>query len=81
VNKTEGPKIVPMKQSEGLRLQWQRTEQYTNRKNSFPSTAHESQFRDKQKFHSAPKQKHQISTEVLSNWPFIMWLQRMASSA
>ena len=47
-------------------------------KNSLPSTAHESQFSDKQKFHSTPKQ---VSTEVLSNWPFILWLQRTASSA
>jgi len=36
-------------------------------KNSLTSTAHESQFSDKQKFHSAPKQRHPFSTEVLSN--------------
>jgi len=35
-------------------------------KNSLPSTAHESQFSDKQKFHSAPKQRRPISTEVLA---------------
>jgi len=50
-------------------------------KNSFPSTAHESQFSDKQKFHSAPKQRSPVSTKVLSNWPFILWLQGPASSA
>jgi len=50
-------------------------------KNSLSSTAHESQFSDKQKFHSAPKQRRPLSTEVLSNWPFILWLQRTASSA
>jgi len=50
-------------------------------KNSLTSTAHESQFSDKQKFRSAPKQRRPVSTEVLSNWPFILWLQRIASSA
>jgi hypothetical protein len=50
-------------------------------KNSLPSTAHGSQSSDKQKFHSAPKQRRPVSTEVLSNWPFILWLQRTASSA
>ena len=50
-------------------------------KNNLPSTAHESQFNDKQKFHSAPKQRRPVSTEVLSNWPFILWLQRTASCA
>ena len=50
-------------------------------KNSLPSTAHESQFRDKQKFHSSPKQRRPVSTEVPSNWPFVVWLQRRASSA
>jgi len=49
------------------------------KKNSLPSTAHESQFSDKQKFHIAPKQRRPVSTEVLSNWPFILWLQRTAS--
>jgi len=43
--------------------------------------AHESQFSDKQKFHSAPKQRRPVSTKVLSNWPFILWLQGPASSA
>jgi len=33
------------------------------------------------KFHSAPKQRHPTSTKVLSNWPFIMWLQLITSSA
>jgi len=42
--------------------------------------AHESQFRDKQKFHSELKQRHPVSTEVLSNWPFIKWLQLITSS-
>jgi len=50
-------------------------------KNSLPSTAHESQFSNKQKYHSAPKQRCPVSTEVLSNWPFILWLQRTVSSA
>jgi len=36
-------------------------------KNSLPSTAHETQFSDEQKFHSAPKQRRLLSTEVLSN--------------
>jgi len=36
-------------------------------KNSLPSATHESQFSDKQKFHSAPKQRRPVSTEVLSN--------------
>jgi len=52
-----------------------------NQKNSLPSTVHESQFSDKQKFHNAPKHRHPVRTEVLSNWPFILWLQRTASSA
>jgi len=38
--------------------------------------AHESQFSDKQKFHSAPKQRHPVSTAIL-----ILWLQRTASCA
>jgi len=50
-------------------------------KNSLPSTAHESQFRDKQKFHNAPKRRRSVSTEVPSNWPFILWLQRRALAA
>jgi len=50
-------------------------------KNSVSSTAHESHFSDKLKFHSAPKQRRPVSTEVLSNWPFILWLQGPASSA
>jgi len=41
-------------------------------KNRLPLTAHESQFSDKQEFHIAPKQRHPLSTEVLSNWPFTM---------
>ena len=49
-------------------------------KNSLPTMAHELPFSDKQKFHSTPKQRRPVSTEVLSNWPFIMWLQRTASS-
>ena len=36
-------------------------------KNSLPSTVHESQFSDKQTFHTAPKQRCPLSTEVLSN--------------
>jgi len=36
-------------------------------KNSLSSMAHESQFNDQQKFHSAPKQRRPVSTEVLSN--------------
>jgi len=50
-------------------------------KNGLPVTAHESQFSDKQKFHSAAKQRRPVSTEVLSNWPILLWLQRTASSA
>jgi len=37
--------------------------------------ANESMFKDKQKFHSAPKERRPVSTEVLSNWRFIIWLQ------
>jgi len=33
-------------------------------KTSLPTTAHESQCRNKQKFHSAPKERHPASTEV-----------------
>jgi len=36
-------------------------------KTSLPSTAHESVFRDKQKSHSAPKQRHPVSVTVLNN--------------
>jgi len=36
-------------------------------KHSLSSTAHESHFRDKQKFHSTPKQRHPFSTEVVIN--------------
>jgi hypothetical protein len=50
-------------------------------KNSLNSTAHKSQVSDKRKLHSVPKQRHPLSTEVLSNWPSIMWLQLMTSSA
>ena len=50
-------------------------------KNGLPSMAHESQFSDKQKFHSAPKQRCPVSTKVLSSWLFILWLQRTASCA
>ena len=50
-------------------------------KNSLPSTARESQCSDKQKFHSAEKQRCPLSIEVLGNWPFILWLQRTASCA
>jgi len=52
-----------------------------NQKNSLPSTAYETWFSEKQKFHSAPKQRRPVSTEVLSNWPFILWLRRTASAA
>ena len=78
VNKI-GPKILPMKF-----LMLHLTENWALtliQKNSLPSTAHGSQSSDKQKFHSAPKQRRPVSTEVLSNWPFILWLQRTASSA
>jgi hypothetical protein len=63
VNKREGPKNVPTKHSKVLR------ELNTKLilKNSLPLTAYESQFRDKQKFHSEPKQRHLVSNEVLSN--------------
>ena len=37
------------------------------KKNSLPSTAHESQFSDKQKFHSAPEQRRTFNIEDLSN--------------
>jgi hypothetical protein len=33
-------------------------------KNSLASTAHESQFSDKQKFHSTPKQRRPFSTKT-----------------
>jgi len=85
-NKTEGPKILPVNQSKCLRFHL--TENWAPnwftkliQKNSLPSTAHESQFSDKQKFHRAPKQRRPFSTEVRSNWPFILWLLRIASSA
>ena len=57
VNKTEEPKTVPTKHSKGLRLHFNR-ELSTKliQKNSLPLTAYESQFRDKQKYHIAPKQ-------------------------
>jgi len=54
VNKTEGPNILLIKQ-QGLKVTLNR--ELNNKliqKNSLPSTAHESQFRDKQKFHSEP---------------------------
>jgi len=50
-------------------------------KNSLRLTGRKSQFNDMQKFHISPKQKHPISTEVLNNWPFVMWLQLITSSA
>jgi len=50
-------------------------------KNRLPLTAHELQFSNKQNFHSAPKQRRSVSTEVLSNWLFILWLHRTASTA
>jgi len=68
VNKTEGPKIVPMKKKLGFKITINRelsTKQI--QRTSLPSTAHESQFTDKQKFHNAPKQSHPVNTEVLSN--------------
>ena len=77
VNKTEGHKIVPMKQ---IALNRELSTKLIQ-KNSLPSMAHESQFSDKQKCHSAPKQRRPVSTEVLSSWPFILWLQRTASCA
>jgi hypothetical protein len=82
LNKTEVPNIVPMKQSKGLWLHL--TENWAVqliKKNSLTSTAHASQFRDKQTFHSSPKPRHPVSTEVLRKWPFIMWLQLVTLSA
>jgi len=56
VNKTEGPRIVPTKQSKDLKLHRELSTKPIQ-KNSLPLTFHESQFSDKQKFHIAPKQK------------------------
>jgi hypothetical protein len=50
-------------------------------KNRLLLSAHGSQFSDKQKSHIAPKQRHPLSTKVLSKWPFVMWLQLMTLSA
>jgi len=80
VNKTEGHKILLMNQSKCLRLHLTLSTKLIQ-ENSLPSAAHESQFSDKQEFHSAPKQRCPLSTEVVSNWPFILWLQRTASCA
>ena len=52
VNKTEGPK-------QGFKVTLNRELSTKHiQKNSLPSTAYESLFRDKQKFHSPPKQRH-----------------------
>ena len=34
---------------------------------NLPSTVYESLFRDKQKFHSTPKQRRTVNTQVLSD--------------
>jgi len=72
VNKT-GHKILPNKPKQVFKITLNR-ELNTKliQKNSLPSVAHESQFSDKQKLHSAPKQRRPLSTKVLSNWPFIL---------
>jgi hypothetical protein len=82
VNKTEEHNIYTYETKLGNKITLNR-EQSTKliQKNSLPSTAHESQFSDKQKFHRASKQRRPVSTEVLSNWPFILWLQTTASCA
>jgi hypothetical protein len=67
VKKTEGPKFVPMKQKVFKITVNGELSTKLFKKNSLPSTAHESQFSDKQKFHSAPKQGRPVITEVLSN--------------
>ena len=47
-------------------------------KNILPSPDNKSQFSDKQNF---TEHQNKVSTDVLSNWPFILWLQRRASWA
>jgi len=67
VNKTEEPKILLIKK-QGFKIALNR--ELNNKliqKNGLPSTAHESQFRDKQKFYSIPKQRHPVNTEILGN--------------
>jgi hypothetical protein len=60
VNKTEGPK-------QGFKVTLNRELSPKQiQKNSLPSTAYESLSRDKEKFHSTPKQRRTVSTEVLS---------------
>jgi hypothetical protein len=56
VNKTERPKILPMKKQQVLKitLNAELSTELTQQ-NSLPSTTHELQFSDKQKLHSAPK--------------------------
>jgi hypothetical protein len=82
VNKTDGPKIPQTKPKQVFKITLNR--ELSNKliqENSLPSTAYGSKFSDKQKFHSSPKQRRPFSTEVLSNWPFVLWLQRTVSSA
>jgi len=67
VNKTEGTKFVPMKQSKGKITLNRELNIKLIQKNSLPLTAYKSQFSDKQKLHIAPKQRLPLSTEVLSN--------------
>jgi hypothetical protein len=67
VNKTEGHKNPTNEPKQVFKITFNR-ELCTKliQKNSLPSTAHESQFSDKQKSHNAPKQRRPVSTEVLS---------------
>jgi hypothetical protein len=68
VNKTEGPKILTYETLEVFKITLNRElSTKVTQQNSLPSTARESQFSNKQKLHSAPKQRHPLSTEVLSN--------------
>jgi len=68
VNKTAGHKNCIYEKKLGFKFALNRelSAKLIQKKN-LPSTAHESQFTDMQKFHSAPKQKRPIITEVLSN--------------
>jgi hypothetical protein len=71
VNKTEGPKIAPMKQSKGLRLHLiEKLSTKLIQKNSLTSMAYESQLTDKQKFQSTPK-KNTPSLEQLTVYSVI----------
>ena len=81
-NKTDGHKILPMNQSKCLRLHL--TEKWAP--NSFRNIAYLQRLMSHSLAISKTFAAHQnkdcpLSTEVLSNWPFILWLQRTALCA